>query len=51
MRAYRAVTGNKGSISEFWKLSPAELFAWCDAAVMEEPDPYEDLECGEEVFE
>lgn len=49
MRAYCGVTG-KNDLSGFWKISPAELFAWCDA--MTEADAgeeWENMEIGEEV--
>lgn len=40
---------------EFWKLSPAELLAWCDAANDEDDAAFAelvgDLEIGEEVID
>lgn len=50
MQAYYALTGRNGNLQGFWKLSPAELIAWCEAA-MDEEDPYEDIVLGEEVYE
>lgn len=48
MRAYRAVTGGH-DLKGFWKMSPAELFAWSEASEKEQPDMFEDMEPGEEI--
>lgn len=51
MRTYMTVTGRHGNLSEFWKLSPAELIEWA-AALSEDkqtPSGFEGMEIGEEV--
>lgn len=43
-----SVTG-KTDLAGFWKMSPAELFAWCDAMGDGQEDLFEGIEMGEEV--
>lgn len=50
-----ALTG-KHDLREFWKLSPAELIEWCEAAEDDgdngaDEEIYGDLEMGEEVID
>ena len=49
-----AVTG-KHDLRGFWKMSPAELAEWCEAANDEDDgefdDVFSDLEEGEEVID
>ena len=51
MKIYLSVTGKHGSLQEFWKLSPAELLTWADAAMEKQQimDGFEDMKIGEEV--
>lgn len=48
MRAYRAVTGGH-DLRGFWKMSPAELYAWCEATGTPKRDMFEDMEPGDEI--
>lgn len=48
MRVYRAVTGG-GNLRAFWKMSPAEVFAWSAAIEEDRDDPFGELEPGEEI--
>lgn len=48
MKTYRTVTGGH-DLRGFWKMSPAELFAWTDAIIGSPGDMFDDLEMGIEV--
>jgi hypothetical protein len=48
MRAYRAVTGGH-DLSGFWKMSPAEVFAWSESMGEEKRDIFEDMTPGDEI--
>ena len=49
-----ALTG-KHDLREFWKMSPAELLDWCNAASDEDDSAFDDLfgglDAGEEVID
>lgn len=42
------VTGGQNP-GGFWKMSPAELFAWCDARMGKQKDLFDDMSMGEEL--